>query len=281
MKGLAFKAKITLSVLGLSIVFMSYQNCGSAHFGMITQGSEVGKGGPVEPPICVNPGESVENGIVSAISYIAKTSPVVVNYGANLKTTSFAPGSPDVELISNPAYLSQFAAYDQDFTLGFVLKTGELVKDIHGKKLDEYFSLRNEGRIGASVEGNYQFAVISDDGSMFYTADSNGHYSVNVNNEGTHASKMVCATTTVKIKKGDKVPFKLNYYQGPRTRISLMLLWRLNPTNLNDTSLCGYSENGGFAEGSPKFAELAAKGWQLVPARNFYLPSGISNPCVE
>jgi len=55
--------------------------------------------------------------------------------------------------------------------------------------------------------------------------------------------------TAVPFKKGDLIPFQLTYFQGPRTQISLTLMWRkIDGQSLSD---CGSSDGYFSASGLP------------------------------
>src|SRR5690606_23109728 len=86
-------------------------------------------------------------------------------------------------------------------------------------------------------------------------------------------------------------PAKIEYYQGPRYHIALMVLWREWPENdpgfvANDPQ-CGTSGNDRFfnynvVPSAPKanFNDLLSRGWKVLGAENYALPRAVSqNPC--
>lgn len=177
------------------------------------------------------------------------------------------------------------------FSRGFVSESGTpLTAD--GKVLLEYFGVSMKGQFQVAAQedaGIYQIAVISDDGSNLRVLDSKTNKMVTViNNDGNHATKMGCTTQTIALAPGDKIPFELDYYQGPRYHIAMALIWRkiLPGTNMNDT-LCGQTGSGTFwnADKTPSaatgWAELQKRGWKPIEASELVMPEKQVNPCNE
>ena len=87
-----------------------------------------------------------------------------------------------------------------------------------GNTLYEWFALHFTSQIKLGTNdtaGKYQFAVLSDDGSIFSLDQGSGLKQL-INNDGTHPSTLVCAKSTVKMGANTVMPMQMDYFQGPR-----------------------------------------------------------------
>lgn len=84
--------------------------------------------------------------------------------------------------------------------------------------LFEWFGIRFTGRLKVDLEGEYTFALISDDGARFYVNEA-----LVVDNDGVHGSRT--RTGKVRLKPGLH-PVRLDYFQGPRYHIQVELHWQ-------------------------------------------------------
>jgi len=84
--------------------------------------------------------------------------------------------------------------------------------------LIEWFAIRFEGQIYASVAGTYEFRLSSDDGSRLYIDNV-----LVVNNDGVHAVASADGSRTL---AAGWHPIRLEYFQGPRMHIALQFFWR-------------------------------------------------------
>ena len=96
--------------------------------------------------------------------------------------------------------------------------------------------------------------------------------------------------TACRIFTGARLPIAVDYYQGPRFHIALMVLWRklpdANASSLAD-SACGLSGNDRFFNSnqspsvpSQTYLDLLSRGWSVVAPQNFLLPlNSPMNPC--
>lgn len=196
------------------------------------------------------------------------------------------------------------------FDRGFETQSGTLITNAAGNTLYEWFGVDFETQLKlgpGDAEGDYQLAVLSDDGTVVYLDTPEGLIE-HVSNDGEHPTKMGCAASPIHLTVGQKVPIRIQYYQGPRYHISLVLMWRPWPgsenwqyTNSADNrKLCGVDANGnlyGYASntyyftsssdpgqpaGTPtsKFHSMLADGWKVLENQNFALPDYVaSNPC--
>ncbi len=190
-------------------------------------------------------------------------------------------------------YLNDINVPTRLFNQGFAAQDGSMLLDEQGNTLYEYFALQMEGGITLSssdAAGDYQFAILSDDGAILSVNDSGSGYRVLVNDDGTHPTQMGCTTSPVTFTSSSVVPFIYQYHQGPRYHIASVLLWRPMPTNpsLVVDPYCGQSGNTLFFDpnqtpSAPQQAynDLLSRGWKPLVQENFLLPvtMGSSNPC--
>jgi hypothetical protein len=188
-------------------------------------------------------------------------------------------------------YMSRLFVPTRPFDRGFVTQTGDTLKTPTGDTLYEWFALRLNSRIRlhtGDAEGNYQFAVLSDDGSIF-TLGSPGATLDVINNDGVTPTRMACSATAIPMTKNSKIPMRIDYFQGPRFHISMVLLWRPYPTNPNDVidPLCGHASNEDYFDSTqnppvegPAYAALLSRGWKPLRMENFLIQDGV-NPCNE
>jgi hypothetical protein len=156
--------------------------------------------------------------------------------------------------------------------------------------LNEYFSLHFTGRLKTSkAEGSkvYQFAIISDDGAIFSIYNGSRYQEI-VNNDGTHSAKLACSAIPVKVYPFTalSIPFKLDYYQGPRSEIALILMYREWTDNTVEEPLCGtegsaYWFNPVNSAPQDPYKQLLTRGWKPVPDSMIFLNTVSShNPCM-
>lgn len=181
------------------------------------------------------------------------------------------------------------------FDTGFASQTQDVLKNDAGQILIEYFGLRFSTVIklaDTDPTGDYEFAVLSDDGVRMRAKNADGTWSEMINNDGDHPTRMGCSSSVVHFDRGTEVEIELDYYQGPRYHIANVLLWRpVAQAGLD--SQCGKSGNEYFfnpnANSTPlqPYNDLLARGWTPVSTRNFFIPgSGTQpdkyyNPCVN
>jgi hypothetical protein len=167
-------------------------------------------------------------------------------------------------------YLPFIDVRTRDFTEGFGTSDGGKLKDDAGKVLDEWFALDLESLVklgDTDAEGYYQFVTVSDDGSNLFIND--GTLRRVVNNDGIHSTKVACqaANDAILFTKASRFPIKVQYYQGPRTKIAMSILWRKVATK--DAALsqyCGRTENT-----SDGLNALLTEGFKPLNATNFIL----------
>jgi len=209
-----------------------------------------------------------------------------------------------------PARVSDFDAYEvpvdthlfmtdvgvptRAFDLGFFDQNGGLVTNAEGTKLYEYFRLKLRGEIQLSAddpEGDYQFALLADDGATLRVDRGTG-MELWVDNDGTHPTRFKQSALPLHLTHGSSVPFEIDYYQGPRYHIALELMWRRVPTIESGLSAVdpaqGTQGNSRFYDSTvtpslPKVAymDLLYRGWKRVSGDRFLLPRELrANPCI-
>lgn len=235
------------------------------------------------------------NGLFAKLYYMDSTDPKSVNdfFGSKGK------------LVDADLYFSQLNVPTRKFDLGFVNLDGELLKNQKGDTLYEYFALRFDSNVKLTRNqraGKYQFAVISDDGAVLKLAtdanqDGSPKYETLVNNDYITPSRMACANRAIRFDESSRFPIKVDYYQGPRYHIALMVLFREIPESVDETkepaalyeSLCGRSGNGLFfdynqvpSKPTKEFLDLLSRGWKVLEPENYVLSEEVQdNPCVN
>ena len=276
---MSHNSKIQNSVLVAAFAFMSLSmGCSPAKFQM--NGQEKGDNGTLAAPIICDPFDTAniidpKSGLSGSIYTIDakqpryKSSRDYLKYGTELNANLF---------------LDRVYVPTRDFSTGFATSSSTL-QDATGATLVEYFGLKLKSTVKLSAtdaEGDYQFALLSDDGSSMYEVKANGDLERIVENEGDHSTGLGCAKTAVPFTKSSRLPVEISYYQGPRYSIAMVMLWRkVTKTGLAD-SACGTSGGDYFDTSTgaqrPAFAALTKRGWKPLEAANFELTSG-SNLC--
>lgn len=175
------------------------------------------------------------------------------------------------------------------FNQGFPSETGSMLVNDLGENLIEYFALRFNSVLKLSdqdEEGEYELALLADDGAKLYVRNEAGVYDTLVDNDGDHSAKMGCGGKIQMTKQSEKV-VRLEYYQGPRNNIALIPLWRkVTPTTVPEPQ-CGVQSNSLYFDynhgSTPRqaYLDMLARGWKPIAAANWHLPqSAVFNPCV-
>jgi hypothetical protein len=182
-------------------------------------------------------------------------------------------------------YFNQLFTATRPFDRGFIRQDGSPIQTEAGNLLYEYFGLHFESKVklaAGDLPGRYQFAVISDDGSILRVKE-NGSFSTLINNDMVTPSRMACASSMISMDSNSRLPIEVDYFQGPRFHISLILLWRHIPDSegpspdLSDW-LCGNSGNDLFFDStqsppapSQHWINLLGRGWKVLTPANFEL----------
>jgi hypothetical protein len=205
-------------------------------------------------------------------------------------------------------FFNQLNVPTRSFSEGFSTTTGTVLVDPEtGNTLYEWFALHFESQIqlGATDHpGRYQFAVLSDDGALLWLDQGATPNTPFINNDGETPSRLRCATSGINFSAattstpGTLIPMKLDYFQGPRYNIALMLLWREIPScgaNGVDTGAdlydeaCNQAGNDTFfiwendpATPTDLWLGMLSRGWKVLSPDNYVLPTAqgvTTNPC--
>ncbi|HEX4926166.1 MAG TPA: hypothetical protein VFV50_18880 [Bdellovibrionales bacterium] len=232
-------------------------------------------------PFDAGPKASLQTGIIGSLHYLDASQP---QYSSVRDYLQFGHAINDVMLIMNRLYVPT-----RPFDRGFTTLGGDVLRNESGEALIEWFAVDMRTRLGlgpTDAPGAYQLALITDDGSILTVGDGAG--TELINNDGFHSTKMKCATQPLDFQPGSTIPARIEYFQGPRTHISLVLMWRpwpANPADVNDPE-CDQSGNDHFFDSTQNpsaprqaYNDLLARGWRPMSAQNFYMPGSILNPC--
>lgn len=282
------------------------------------QGSESGTIVDIQPesPVAPDPSTYVcnpmdgqvgqlprEQGIRGMLYYLDPSQPHYNHVADYLTYGNLAQG---IDRNTNEAteislFFNQLFIPTRPFDRGFTTQAGQTLMTPAGDTLYEYFAIRHEGRIqlGSKPEGLYQFAILADDGAVMSMDFGSGLQTV-IDDDGDHPTRMGCAVAAVDMKATDKIPFVLDYYQGPRFHIALTLLWRPWPMSAADPTqpaslaeatdaFCGRQGNSFYFDSTQdppaptaNYQALLARGWEPLAPENYLLPeTGAVNPCNE
>lgn len=197
---------------------------------------------------------------------------------------------PNAHAIDADLYFNRLNVPTRPFDRGFYTMDGTLVTNPDGQALYEYFGVELETELKLApgqAPGNYQFAILADDGAMMRLHGASGD-TVLVNDDGVHPTKMGCQSGSVYMDANTRLPIQFRYHQGPRFHIAMVVLMRPMPTDpaLQNDALCGTSGNDAFWNSAtnpptPKanYYSLLERGWTVLEGANYQLPES-SNPCV-
>ena len=134
--------------------------------------------------------------------------PIVADVFELAANTTALPGDWKKQKYVTTVCMDQYNVPEREFTTGF--------PDV--PSLFEWFALNTRTTIVAPNDGEYKFRLISDDGSKLWIDGQ-----IKIENDGLHQT--AAKDVTVNLKKGDHT-LTLDYFQGPRLKIALVLQWR-------------------------------------------------------
>jgi hypothetical protein len=273
--------RYSIETLGV-LLALSLSACGPASLTFRNpQSPNNNAAGSPGSPVC-QPGTTATatGGLSGNLYYLNPGSTPLSTVDAYIQTGIKAP---------NEFFFNYLDVPTEPFTLGFVEANGALLSAINGTVLTENFALdlRSQVVLGNMPSGDYEFGIISDDGSTLAGVDSTGKETTLVNNDGVHQSRFACATQVVHFDSTTDLNIHLKYYQGPRDYIALILMWKKIATGQTiDTANCGDSGNTLFFDPttSPpapqtEYKGLLARGWAPLQSDNYVLPAGVTNAC--
>lgn len=266
--------------------------CSAAEFRMYSDlgDSNSAAGAPEPTPAICDPFDpsniiSSTSGLKGSIHFLERGTPQysqstdIINHGKKI----------DADLFLNRIFVPT-----RIFSAGFATEDGQTIEDASGVTMNEWFALNLNSRLQLGPDdtaGDYQLALLSDDGSTLNLQNAQGTFEPLIQNEGTHTTQMACSSKVVAMNSSTRLPMNLTYFQGPRNHISLVLMWRKIPSGSTPQALldqeCGKSGNEYFfnvgtaaKSATPKrpYQNLLDRGWKPLSSSNFELQSG-SNRC--
>lgn len=287
--------KLTKSIKSLALCLAAVAGlsaCSPAEFRMYNDQSKTGNTGlgtaPSPGTVC-DPFDSSNivsstSGLKGSIHYLDVGQPTV-STSADLIATG--------KRVDADLFLNRLFVPTRLFSTGFAGDDGKAIMTSGGNVLLEWFALDLSSKLKLApgeTAGDYQLALLSDDGSTLSLMNQNGKFEKLIDNEGAHPTKLQCASKVVRMDAATKIAMNLTYFQGPREHIALTLMWRkINPAlrdPLADVE-CGQSGNDYFfnvgtatTPATPRspYNDLLARGWKPLSASNFELQTG-SNRC--
>lgn len=181
------------------------------------------------------------------------------------------------------------------FTQGFSTQTSDVVKNDQGERLIEYFGLRFETELWlrpGQTEGRYELGTLADDG-ITVRAKIGNTWTTIISSDLDTPTRMGCSNQGIEMRQGVGVPLEITYYQGPRTHIAAVLMWRGpggddpreftvgSDVRCNQFGNHLYFNPDAASAQQPAYIELLNRKWRPIPAANFILPASEEyNPCV-
>lgn len=174
----------------------------------------------------------------------------------------------------------------RSFTSGFDTTAGKVKYPGTSTDIVEWFGLklRSQIQLGAGqTGGKYQIALLADDGVTLRSGDSGA---LLISDNQIHPSKISCTSFAIDLQPGQKYPIELEYFQGPRQHIAVMMFWRKMDGDPHSTEPeCNraagandyYFDSNGTE--SNEYKTFKNNGWTLLTNENFILPSGETNQC--
>lgn len=234
-------------------------------------------------PFQTNSSQARDRGLVGNLLYLKDNQP---RYG------SISDFMSNAFVADATIYLDRVYTPTRPFDRGFYSQSGDLVKNQDGSTLYEYFGLRVKSQIQLAANepaGDYQLALMADDGALLKIPDGMGGEKIIVNDDGTHPTRFSCATEKVHLDHNTKIPISLEYYQGPRFHVALVAMWRPWPDGVTEPVIdpyCDIESNDFFFDSTQDpvapqvpFYELLSRNWKVLENENYYFPSQATNPC--
>jgi hypothetical protein len=181
-------------------------------------------------------------------------------------------------------FLKQLNVPTRLFDSGFPTSDNNYIKDENGNRLNEYFAFQLQSvlKLDSEPEGYYQIAFLSDDGTRlkYKNSPNDPTFTTLIDNDGDHSTQMGCSSTTLYLTKNSRLPIQVEYYQGPKYQIALVLLWRKVDTGtVANDPLCGKVGNDTFYGPSYTdftnkygYGQLVERGWKVLGETNFVAP---------
>jgi hypothetical protein len=279
---------IILVFIATAISTFCFQNCSKVSFS--TDSSDgLNANGLLQPHddlVCdpLSGSNSCDGGVIGEIYYL--TMAEAQSYGnGNSGPNGLHYYYDDGTRAPTTIVLTDIFVPTRSFRSGFPIQNGSLVTTSDGTLFEFFaFKLYTDLKLQAGdSDGDYQFALLADDGANLLNRSSR---SVMVNDDGTHRTRFGCSTKTFRMDSNTTIPLEVQFYQGPRDRMALTLMWRkispggsLSDTACNDTLEDGTTKIDGNNDffgpnmddfsTSYEYGKLLQRGWRPVSAGNF------------
>lgn len=190
----------------------------------------------------------------------------------------------DAYKVNSDLYFTQLNVTPRSFTEGFSGPDGTPLTNSSGDMLYEWFGLRFSGRFTLTDNdeaGYYELITHSDDGVIVRVTE-NGETREVLNDDGWHAPRIGCANEYIYLDHTKTIDFEIDYFQGPRTQIAMVLYWRKVASTPEGLGLVTPSSLCGQGTTAPTVNGLLADGFNKLTPENYLLPRQISsNPCAD
>lgn len=238
------------------------------------------KGNTVCDPLTGNSTAEESKGLVGNIRLIKPD--VLESLKSNLQNYLNTETSYQVPNLT--LFMSKVDVPKRSFDQGFASQDNQVLK-VNNEPLLEYFNVNLESELivtQLSEVGEYEMAVISDDGSqLLVKEENNSDYRIYSQSNGQHSPRMICSSSNsgtseyLDFQLGKKLAVKINYFQGPRYHIALQYIWRKKTPGQTRSNYCGTIID------PTDFANMINEGWSIIPAHIFNLPENVVNTCKE
>ncbi len=163
---------------------------------------------PVEPEVYSSSNDDIFTGCAVGTSNL----PIVADVYELAVGTSALPDFTTIGPKSDTVCLSNYNIENQSWDIGFP----------GANQLVEWFALNSRAQLVVPTDGNYQFRISSDDGSILYIDTAKI-----IDNNGNHA--FLTKEGAVQLTAGNHA-LTVDWYQGPRFNLGLQLFWKLPGT---------------------------------------------------
>lgn len=229
-------------------------------------------------PFVVGGDAACNGGLVGDIFYLDSAQQSIFTKLGTKTVDYFYSNGTKVNALLN---LKQLFVSTRSFDTGFPTSNGQLITDNTGKVLYSYFAFRLNTVFKLDplndTSGWYQFATLSDDGSVVNITPQMSTTSNLISSDGDHSTRMGCSKQAIYIDDTTRLGMEIKYYQGPPTQIALVLMWKkvTGPTDPLDSS-CGVattyfgSSFNDFTNSG--YGDLVKRGWKVIAPTNFIAP---------
>ena len=255
--------------------------------------------GPTGSTPCSDIGGSFPSNENGMYGWIIVQTPSVCQGSSNLSCNSFeemTSGSQGDKL--SDMVVSAPIVRTLDFSAGFTTRNGgKLNYRGTNTPVVEFWGLNMRTKIAlmpGEGEGYYQFLALVDDGFQIKREDSG---EILLNLDGLNPTTVVSndsvnnAPKTLYLRAGERIPFRIQYYQTPKNEIAFYMMWRKvnSPAEATNArfnrcagNVCGRNQFWNVDAGgtpTPNYQALEADGWRPMRQENFWMPDSLVHSC--